>query len=466
MGGDNEDRAKSGSTAQGTSVNAPADAQGSGQKSNQTSNQASPLASFVCQGCGAPIAIHAAGRTVTAVCPSCGSTSENENGAFKLVKKFAGLMNTLPLIQLGTKGKLRGQTYQVIGFMRRHEKDAPDDPWDEYLLFNPFLGYAWLVESQGHWTLYKPTKSAPADPDHAGEYDRSISFLGHTFHVFHRGQAVVEFVLGEFYWRVRVGDSARTLEAVCPPQTLTRERDATETNWSVGEYVLPGEVTSAFNTGPLPKPVGVAPAQPGPDGDTTNIWLVWSVALLFLLAIQMFGKTFKPAHFVSSQELTVTPAGIADLEIAKLSNLSGSSHALIELLSNINQTWMTVNVRVVPDGSLAAPTHVFEKELSFYSGYDSDGENWSEGDQRAEFLLNGLPKGEYRVLLTASNEPGRTAYLTARVVLAPTIWSNFWLALFLLTLPPVWLTFRSRSSERNRWRESEYNPFDDSSEKS
>ena len=32
--------------------------------------------------------------------------------------------------------------------------------WDEYLLWNPYKGYRWLVESNGHWVLMKTLQTA------------------------------------------------------------------------------------------------------------------------------------------------------------------------------------------------------------------------------------------------------------------------------------------------------------------
>jgi len=43
-----------------------------------------------------------------------------------------------------------GVEYACIGFVRR--KDWEGYSWQEYLLFNPFAGFRWLVTYDGHWS--------------------------------------------------------------------------------------------------------------------------------------------------------------------------------------------------------------------------------------------------------------------------------------------------------------------------
>ena len=404
------------------------------------------------------MAIRAKGITVTAVCSGCGSISEDDNGTFKLVKKAQGMMHIIPLIPLGTKGKLRGQVYQVIGFMRRYEKLYTDQPWDEYLLFNPYSGYCWLVENKGHWNLFKVTKSTPKQA-----FNGSIDFLGENFKVFHKGDAVVQFAVGEFYWKVRVGSSVKTMDAICPPHMVSQEIDSQETVWSLGEYLQPTEVIAAFNPQPLPKPEGVAPDQPASFRSVGEMWAFWSLVVLCLMFIQIIGHSFKAEKSITGLQVFAIPPGVTDTTIAKFTIGQSTAHVTIDLKSNISQTWATVGLRVVSDDPAKKIDHNFEKDLSFYSGY-SDGEAWSEGSRDAEFLINDLPQGDYHVLLSAAPEAGHSVQIDSLVTVAPSVWANFWFALFLITLPPAWMAFRSRSFERNRWDDSEFNPFDKSGE--
>ena len=57
-----------------------------------------------------------------------------------------------PLIPLGTRGKIRGTDYEVIGFERRTiHVDGAAYSWHEYVLFNPFKGFRYLTRIR--WSL-------------------------------------------------------------------------------------------------------------------------------------------------------------------------------------------------------------------------------------------------------------------------------------------------------------------------
>jgi len=412
----------------------------------------SGVASFTCQGCGAAVEIRAKGLTVTAVCSACGSISENDNGLFKIVQKAEGLLKIKSRIALGTKGKLFGQIYQVIGFMQRYDEVYPEDPWDEYLLYNPYLGYCWLAESDGHWTQYKPTKTTPKPL--AGDFQ----FLNETYKVYHRGKAVVAFVIGEFYWQVRLDQKVDTLDAICPPHSLSREASSDEVVWSLGTYVEAKTIEDAFHPNPMPRQHGVAPNQPAPTQGLGGVWMVWAWTLILLFCVQLFLGGVRSQKPIIGLDVNATVPGASDVEVATFTTQGSATHVTIDVSANVNQSWATVGLRVVPEEGSKGPEHNFEKDISYYSGYDSDG-SWSEGSTSAEFLINSLPAGKYRVLISGTPDPGHSVVISSKIIIAPSVWSNFWLALFLISLPPIWLGLRSRGFERSRWSNSEYNPY-------
>ncbi len=413
------------------------------------------LTSFSCPSCGAAVVLHAAGATLTAACSACGAICDNTNGTYTLVSKSLAKQTIRPAIALGTKGKLRGQLYQVIGFMVRSEENYPDQAWAEYLLYNPYLGFAWLSVYNGHWTLYKTTKNQPKMLPNR----RSYTFHGETYSVFHNATAVVRYVIGEFYWQVRSGEKVKTLDAIHPPHIISRELSDGENVWSFGDYIRIDEIKAAFNPSPLIAPLGVAPNQPTETGRVSMNWLIFALAVILLFLAQIYGPAFKEQKAVASQRLIVPATGLHDTEIAGFSNPENSSHAVIRIRADVSQSYVTVNLRLVSDDPGNTTVHEFEKDFSYYEGYE-DGEHWSEGDSSSEFLINALPRGHYRVLLSATPEPGHNALLTTEVNLAPHVWSNFWLAVFILLIYPAWMALKSRSFEHRRWDDSEFNPFE------
>jgi hypothetical protein len=189
------------------------------------------------------------------------------------------------VIPLGTKGRIRGVEYTVIGFMERfvvHE--GTKYPWTEYLLYEPRTGFRWLVHSDSHWNFVEPIS--------AGEVSRSAlnaRYHGDDFRLFQHGTAKVHHVLGEFYWRVAVGEKVKTKDYVCPPRMLSIEssdnKSGGEMNVSLGTYMHVEEVEAAFGVRDLPRPWSPGPNQPPPRN--ASIFTTWAAFLLVLILMDV-----------------------------------------------------------------------------------------------------------------------------------------------------------------------------------
>jgi hypothetical protein len=92
--------------------------------------------------------------------------------------------------------------------------------------------------------------------------------------------------MGEFYWRVEVGESVRTADFIAPPQMLSFEWSSTgkssELNVSLGTYLKVEEVETAFKLKGLRRPWGVGPMSPAPVTGF-GIYLAWMVFLFILI---------------------------------------------------------------------------------------------------------------------------------------------------------------------------------------
>jgi hypothetical protein len=58
----------------------------------------------------------------------------------------------------------------------------------------------------------------------------------------------VTYVVGEFYWRVAVGERCVVDDYICPPLMLSREVTAKEASWSQAEYLKPADLCAAFGS--------------------------------------------------------------------------------------------------------------------------------------------------------------------------------------------------------------------------
>jgi hypothetical protein len=100
----------------------------------------------------------------------------------------------------------------------------------------------------------------------------------------------------------------------------------------------------------------------------------------------------------------------------------------------------------------------FGKELSYYSGRDSDG-SWSEGGKSGDVSLPGVPAGRYYLRVEPDMEKdGRPHAVRYEIVVKRGSPAYFWFFIgFLgLLIPPIVVSIRSFSFENRRWAESDY----------
>ena len=136
-----------------------------------------------------------------------------------------------PLIPLGTTGTFAGTSYTVIGFLVRSvTEEGTVYRWQEYLLYNPSVGFRWLVHSDDHWNFvsrFRPEKSTTIIA--------TRPTAGKAFRLFGGGLATVRSVLGEFYWKVEVGEEVQTRDLIHPPEALSIETAERRTEYFAGD---------------------------------------------------------------------------------------------------------------------------------------------------------------------------------------------------------------------------------------
>jgi Domain of unknown function (DUF4178) len=118
--------------------------------------------SISCPNCGGPVQLRGFAHTLSVVCPQCLTVLDATTPEVQILQKFQGKTQVKPTIPLGTCGKIGNTRYEVIGFQVR-EVDTSDDSysWDEYLLFNPYKGFRYLTEYNGHWNFVQVQTALP-----------------------------------------------------------------------------------------------------------------------------------------------------------------------------------------------------------------------------------------------------------------------------------------------------------------
>ena len=241
----------------------------------------SPIKTFNCPNCGGGVQVRALGRSLTVVCGNCHSVLDANTEQHEILSKFTAKAQLYtPFIPLGARGQLRGTLFECIGFMVRSDKTQIYS-WDEYLLYNPQQGFRWLVLQNGHALFVTPLKAPPIQ--HASELSiNPFQYKQQSFQKFTDEPAIVRFVLGEFYWAVKVGETVRTVDFICPPAMLSFEISDSEIMASISEYQDLAEVCKAFKIAEVqPRPFGVAPAQLNPYSQDSEKIILLCIPFFF-----------------------------------------------------------------------------------------------------------------------------------------------------------------------------------------
>ncbi|HEX5709334.1 MAG TPA: DUF4178 domain-containing protein [Pyrinomonadaceae bacterium] len=473
-------------------------------------------AQLSCPNCGGPLELRAPDAAERVTCPNCGSLLDINQGKLRYLTtlKFVGFKFDIPL---GAVAEFEGQKMTVIGQMTRSvEFEGTRYFWQEYLLYNPAVGFRWLVQSDGHWSYVRPVP-----PGEVTDGDKYARFGGRRFKKFQDATARVEYVAGEFYWKVEAGEQARAVDYVNAPGMLSKETSSfggsQEVNWSHGTYMPVRDVAKMFGV-ELPRPTApVAPNQPFPHKRVYKYWALFLlVALLASLAATLFDarrKIFEQTFVLQPQPtstptpdaaaatpattttgrprvirlpdgrtVTIPPGGAPVIspspgtftgtiptpveggqviftdafEIAPRQNLRVTAE------TNVDQSYMFVGGDFINEET--GLVQQFDIPVEFYSGVEG-GESWTEGKKEEDVYISALPGGRYTMRLEAQWEDWKgpsEPRLTVRVEQGVARGLNPALALIAISVIPLLVAFRHFSFERKRWADSAFNPYESS----
>ncbi len=362
----------------------------------------------------------------------------------------------MPKIPLGTRGTLHGHEYEVIGYQYRYiVVDDETYGWDEYLLFNREQGFRYLSEYQGHWNDIATLRSVPSPASSSGH--PAAHYQGKTFKLFQTASATTDYVVGQFPWRVRAFDVARTSDYVAPPLMLSSEHSDNETTWSLGEYT-PGErIWKAFGLeGSPPPPVGIFANQPSPHaGKAAWYWGLFAMLALLLLAVGVVRAASAARERVFAGSYTYAPTSIDSSFVTPTFRVARDSNLELRISTDLANNWIYFSFALI--NSDTGDALDFGRETSYYSGRDSDG-NWSEGSRSDSATLSTVPAGTYylRVEPEGPSQSGpavRYSLELRRDVPSPAYYA---IAFVVLLIPPIFVTLRAASFEARRWQESDF----------
>lgn len=397
---------------------------------------------LTCPNCGGTIALRAAGNTVSIICEHCGTTLDATSPDLAPIAQAQAAMQR-PEIPLGTRGTLRGVQWEVVGYLERSDSDVT---WAEYLLFNPYEGYAFLVDDGRRFSLGVLMTQLPGNT--GGSI--TVDGLGYTRFGSRYG-TWVKFVVGEFYWRVAVGEHVQITDFVRPGTMLSCEENDEERTWTQLTLLDFGEAEAAFGIPKRRKSYGGTPAphEPSPYGNLMKEALIIGLVAAFTLIVIMVMGSGRTE--LASAALDVPLNGTQTTRVVGPIDVPGRTTAIriAARADRIDNSWIDLDYSLVNRATQESFDAYATAEQ--YRGV-TDGESWREGDTTPGVQLSSIPAGQYDLVVEATGHlwssttvavadsgwgETRTVPVTIAVARGGIFVGNFFLALLVLLLWPA-----------------------------
>lgn len=352
---------------------------------------------ITCPSCGGSIEVRAAGYTVALACRYCGSMLDVAHEDVRLVTAYKRA-NANFAIELGSRGTLFDIEWEVIGALGRR---SPGAIWQEYLLFNPYAGYRWLVLADGEWQFGTMLLDRPEGGV------SSIKWRGQTYTLDDDPEIETTTVLGEFYWRVARGDSVRCKTFARGSSYLSSEANGAEVTWTHLVAIDRREVEGQFAVRQRYKPRPDMKAMresftTAPGMDENDLPMMFLVALGALLIIGIIQNLMSGPNLCASNRFDIV-VGAPD-----------TTHKIGTI--NVKRPWQFVTIKADTDRFdnrwVDLDYSLVDRQtqqsidaygiVEFYSGTDSDGP-WTEGSHHGETLFASVPRGSYDVYVDAGS---------------------------------------------------------------
>lgn len=439
-----------------------------------------------CPQCAGPLDLRAPDQALRVTCPNCGSLLDVSEGRLRFMQALEP-GKVVPIIPMGSAGEFAGARLTVIGLLVRSvEYEGVRYYWEEYLLYNPQVGFRWLVRSDDNWNYVEPVP--PGEVAHKagtgfGGKGDAVYFRGERFKIYQDAIARVDYVIGECYWKVLAGELTQTADYVHPPRMLSvetsieqaredaeakagnrpkqkkgqRQVPTGEINWSLGTFMKPAEVERAFGISGLPRPSKIAPNQLFPHKKIYKYWLFLLAAALVVGIVIMASASHRKVFETSYSFEALKSADDSQIRFSEPFELKSGQNVVISASANVDNTWLEIQGDLINQATNEA--QAFSLPVEYYHGVD-DGESWSEGSQSPDVYVSALPAGTYVLGLEVRWEKWQQpASVNIKVEQGSPRVLHLVLAMVALSIFPLLVLLRHWGFEGRRWADSDYSPF-------
>jgi len=384
-------------------------------------------------------------KTSVAVCSACGSVINFSEQRLRILQRFQENV-VQPILPIGRRGFFHGTEYEVIGFLVRCDEGAQYAS-EEYLLVNQDRGFAWLIQSHGHWTFLEdidPVSQLPG-ADH-------VVYAKRVFKKFESERCRVVSLCGEFFFDISVGDQIATEAFVDPPYLLLSEEAHGQLHWSFGQYLSANEVQHAFNTSAeLPRPIGIGMNEPNRWREHAQQAAPIGLIAIILMVIVHFFFAPKPARLVGQQSFVYEANQIAShtLQSREFAVEAVRTNVGADVDFGMNEGNLDVSVRLkdAASGKEVAPALTNGEPLP------------SSILSRKSFLFTGVRAGRYLLVGEVSGtQVAAPPIFTLTMVEGKSTAINVALAIFGVIVVPIVCLFGATLFERARWRSKGMGP--------
>ncbi len=408
-----------------------------------------------CPSCKRDIRIHSHYRALRVSCMHCGCLSRFDQVG-RLTSLQSGTALKISTFKLGSKFKIEDKEFVLINILIK-EETAYRTKWTEYGLFNPTEGCWTLNESEGHYTLLKPSDYYVTP----FKTEMQLIIGNDTFHLYSKYKYKIKQSAGEFLTNPFSSALPACADYVLPPYIISSEATSNDIFWFKGEYCDHAKVRSwVAEDVDFPAAEGIAPNQPYLlNFEEDSLIRLSVIAFFFVILIQVIlSSFFTTSDRIYSESFTRSDSSSIRNIVSKPFEISNDNCAVdVDLYANVYNSWLEGDFTLVNETT--GDQYYFTKALEYYAGVE-DGETWSEGSTGETITINEVKKGKYHLnfLLSSSGNNSYTT-LTIKVIENVTLLKNFFVTLLLIAIFPAFIFLRKRSFDRKQWYNSNYSPY-------
>lgn len=200
-----------------------------------------------CTNCAAPLKILGGGRISTVTCEYCHSVLDmNDN--YAVLSKFTKVKRPLGPFKIGMRGNIKGVEWIIIGWITYKTTEFSDEEWNEFFLYSPTHGYAWLVYEEGVVSFSKKVRDFDLIQWQTNKPKSIFYHKGHYIRYEESYVCYIDYVEGELSWIAKFGDKFTCWDyAGVRYQTLSIEKSADEIEVYHTEKLNKKDIYSAFS---------------------------------------------------------------------------------------------------------------------------------------------------------------------------------------------------------------------------